>query len=380
MKMFAMLAVAAGLALAAMAPGPAPAQVILNGQLNGFVIDEVQVEVPAVRKGDDPAAKPAPPEAKVAVPAKKEDEKAEAGPPAGARVKYFKPAEPALPAEPAKPAMSPEVKKFVSEFLPQRYGPAEAAADLAKRKAEVKQIEERRAAARAQMEAQQIKAREPMIRQMTQQLRPVLQAELRMLTEMASPTPEQRRAIAMAGGRAAKEAATRMMVGRQVIVDRNGRRVIEQSDPRKMIQAAMAEEVKARLPAEVHDRYRKEMARRDELEKHAVILAQVANLDRLLYLAPDQRDRLVAAMRAYYEAEPCPPIDAMVIYDSHTPYFPDDRILPILTDVQKKVWGDASKINVGTISFRNLGAMNGMGNAPAEDPDVAAAFAEEEQK
>lgn len=227
---------------------------------------------------------------------------------------------------------------------------------------------------------------EVMSRHFVEQLRPSFRAELRFLTSIASPSPAQRREIALEGGRKVKETALKMAETQQGM-NNGGRRVMTASpEPRKVIRDAMAEAAKARLSPEQFARLQKEIGLREQDQQEAMTLNIVTNLDQLLILGNGQREKLGEAILAHWDERIYPTFELFTIYESYFPMIPDQYVNPILNAEQRKIWQGARKLNFAQVRNNNFFFNNGMGNngvnvnVKVEDEDEKAALAEEVKK
>jgi hypothetical protein len=221
-------------------------------------------------------------------------------------------------------------------------------------------------------------ALQPMYLQLVQQYRPLLRSELRILTSSAEPSPAQRREIAMEGGKALKSAAMKMAAIQQGINAVRG--VNAYPDPRELIHNAIEEVVKQKLSPEQVERYKKEMEAKSRDQRLAVMQNVVANLDKIMFLSSEQRDKLCEVLLANWNEQTYPTIDSVTVYENYFPIIPNQTLSPILGEDQMKIWRTAPKIQFGSIRNSNLfNQLNLAGDDP-EDEDVNAALAEEAKK
>jgi hypothetical protein len=221
---------------------------------------------------------------------------------------------------------------------------------------------------------------EAMAQQFIPQFRPILKVELRVLTKSSEPSPTQRREIALEGGKALKQAAVKMAEV-QLGLNNLNRGLNGYPDPRKMIRDAMEATAKEKLSPEQFGRYQKELERRAKDYREATMLNLVANLDKLLILSADQRDKLGESLLANWDDRTYPTLENLVTYEAYYPMIPDQHLNSILTEEQRKIWRGAQKLNFGSIrnfNFFNNGMVNGV--VEEEDEDVKAALADEVKK
>jgi hypothetical protein len=216
-------------------------------------------------------------------------------------------------------------------------------------------------------------------RQSIQQVRPIFQRELQLLSSAAEPTPSQRREIAMEAGQ------TLMLNLRRLANNDAGLqpdRVFITNDPRKLVRRHLELAAWAKLSNVQSARYRDELERKAEDRREVVILNIVANIDKHLRLKPDQREKLCESFRTHWDDRDFPSLESSVIYDNYVPSIPDAYIAPILTDDQRKVWRGLQKYHFAAI--RSLNPLDNTLAIVAEDDDldddVKAALAEEPKK
>src|SRR6202020_2392481 len=106
---------------------------------------------------------------------------------------------------------------------------------------------------------------------------------------------------------------------------------------------------KTKLSPEQFGRYQKEMEARANDQKEVLVLNMVANIDKLLFLNSDQRERLCSSLQSHWDERAFPTLETLVIYEAYFPVIPDQAISPILTEEQKKIWRGAQKINFSSI-------------------------------
>ena len=211
---------------------------------------------------------------------------------------------------------------------------------------------------------------------MIRQFAAFLRLEMRVLTAVTNPTPAQRREIALAGGVTVKE------VVKNLAAPNNGVRVLgraaNRSDPRKLIHDSVVAAAKAKLSPEQWDRLQKESENKAQDRREAVLQNVVTKLDQLLILTPEQRSKLENSLRTRWDDRVYPQLEMLTAYENYFPAIPENQISPLLTETQRRVWGDVQKINFSSIRMANGFAVQGQLDLPEEeDADVQAALAEE---
>ena len=207
--------------------------------------------------------------------------------------------------------------------------------------------------ARVLMPAQAIQAQAnqnaAMIQQWTTQMRPLLKMEYQFIRSVCEPTKDQRKRIAHAGELALREAASKYtdwQFGRNRVVV-NGVMAVA-PDPREMIQGGLLAAVKINLSNDHFERYRKEIEERQEESKRTAIQALVTKLDAHLILSSDQREMVAEALAKKWDNGWN---SQQAYFNLEYPYFPmipDQGMIPLLSDAQKKVWAGTQKVNINS--------------------------------
>ena len=211
------------------------------------------------------------------------------------------------------------------------------------------------------------------------QLVPVLGAELRLFTATTEPTPEQRRAVALAGGKAIRTFAT-SQAGRPVRLGINRRQPTVAPDPRRAIRGALDAAAVDLMGTDRAALYLREWDRRDMARHEAATLCLVARLDETLFINPDQREQILAALRDHWAEDAFPTLEGLQTLDRHVPSFLLPLIGPILTQDQRRIlaiqptvnfaaaWGQPTAMGTDAGRFAN--------DELDDDPDLQAAEAE----
>jgi hypothetical protein len=173
--------------------------------------------------------------------------------------------------------------------------------------------------------------------------RMLYRAELHLMRMACQPTRQQYEKVATAGEtdlKAAMETFARICQEQ-----RFGRPMpdTDRPDLRKVLTDAVGKAVKANLPPDKAERYRKELEQREVARKRFVVLTLVSAMDRKLGLSAEQRDRLTEVLEKNWQQSWN---RSQVIQNTawYFPSMPDDKILPVLTENQKTVWRNVQKI------------------------------------
>ena len=216
-----------------------------------------------------------------------------------------------------------------------------------------------------------------MTQQWIQRLTPILRGELRSLTSAAEPTPTQRREIALEGGRTLK-----MVAGNLTKSGRHGRQISSPAtDARRLIHDSVEAEAKAKLSPEQFARYQKEVERKAEDRREVVLLNIVVKIEKVLFLSPEQRQKLCDSLRSQWDEFSYPSIEMLDGYQQFVPVIPDRQIWPILTAEQQDTWQVTQKMHFGPLVKHFFFNNNEQVDLADEgDADLKAALMEEAKK
>jgi|GEM_PF-5320083 len=201
----------------------------------------------------------------------------------------------------------------------------------------------------------------PFIQQYQQQLRPVLQSELRLVRLMFDLKPEQRPQI-KAAGEAALEAAAKKVVAAQFggnggIFPGGGfgggirRSKQDEDDYHTIIDNALVKALEPEVGPLQLAHYRDELTKRTANRKRAAILSVVSRLDSLLLLTAEQRDEIAQQIAGKWQRS-WEEWLALQHYASN--YFPqelDPIVRPVLNDDQKPIWKSVNKGMFGSMMW-----------------------------
>jgi hypothetical protein len=217
---------------------------------------------------------------------------------------------------------------------------------------------------RAEIAAQAVAVRvananvmEAQVQQYMQRTRPLLRSEYQFLRTVCEPTVDQRKPIARAGLVALKDVTRKVVEGqfnRRIV---NGAVVYDAADPRGLIQDALAAAAKESLTPEQFERYRQEVGARTEGLKRASVQNLVARLDRSLVLSAEQREALAEALASQPGGAVWMGLTTANLDVEYVPMMSDDRIVPVLSDAQKKVWSGLQKVNLSPLNLINFGGV-----------------------
>lgn len=187
----------------------------------------------------------------------------------------------------------------------------------------------------------------PLIQQIMPQCRPILRAELHLVTSLCAPTKEQREKIIKEGERVLMEAVTKFAEAQNRMQQRQWRGEAI-PDPRQLIQEGLPTALKSILTPEQITKYRTEIEKRTLDKKQIEVRSLVARLDQSLVLTKDQRAKLVDSLTANWNDSWGRSLDQFLsMYgDQYLPIIPDRAILPVLNELQKKVYQGTQKIQV----------------------------------
>lgn len=203
--------------------------------------------------------------------------------------------------------------------------------------------------------------------QFTQQVRPVLHAELLFLRSVCDLTFEQRRALSKESDQVLKDAVTPYVEAQQQMM----RGVAAQyPDTRKVLQQSLEKAVKKHLSPEQATRYHAELEKRATEWKDAGVRLLVAKMDENLVLSSDQREKISKSLFEHWNDSWTQVVEMLQQNDQVFPMIPNQHVAPYLNASQKRVWDGMPKNNYN-FSFA-VGFFDGnVNNAedPLADPD-----------
>jgi hypothetical protein len=186
----------------------------------------------------------------------------------------------------------------------------------------------------------------PFVVQFSQQLRPILRAEYHLAVSICKASKEQQLEIARDGEKALKDTATKfaeLQQNRRVVFAGGGN---SSPNPRKLIQEAISQSVKKRVPGADFDRYQKEIDARNENRKLVTIRNLVAKLDQDLIFSEEQTDKLVESLTSHWSDDWCPSVEMFQYLNQFFPMIPDQYVVPHLNKSQRAVWQSTQKQNL----------------------------------
>jgi hypothetical protein len=199
---------------------------------------------------------------------------------------------------------------------------------------------------------------DPAEQQMRDRLQPVLKREVAFAARVCKLDKTQRKTLADAGQEALKKAAYQSMhapaQGQQpaflpprVVIFNGGRNVVQaQSNPIKLLQDALVDAAKEKLPPKIAKQFAGELAKRAEYRKHAVIDNLVVMLDKKLSLTQEQRSEIAKSLADGWDDSWAPQLQVFMYDQDMFPAIPDNCILPHLQPAQKTLWESLPNRNV----------------------------------
>ncbi len=183
-----------------------------------------------------------------------------------------------------------------------------------------------------------VNADDARVQQYVQVLQPAMWRELDFVRQVCDLTPEQRPKVKAAADAAVKEAAKSMLK--------------PQRQPTSMVATkavcdGINDAMKEMLTAEQLDHFKAEAADRDAAIKKATIHSLVSQLDGILFLSREQRDKICAALDSNWK----PDWEYWLMMREHQfgeqylPQVPDQQVVPHLTSEQQTVWRGLQKIS-----------------------------------
>ena len=196
------------------------------------------------------------------------------------------------------------------------------------------------ATARGQDAADKAAEQDARVQQYVQALQPALWKELDFIRQVCDLKPAQRPKIKAAGEAAVKQGARSFVAPQQ----RSTTRIYAVQTIRDGLMKALKET----LTAEEFAHYSEEAATRASALKRATVLSVVGQLDGILYLTQEQREKISAALEQNWKDEW---EQWMMIHQYAGQYFPmipDQHVVPHLNPDQQAVWRGLQKININS--------------------------------
>lgn len=131
------------------------------------------------------------------------------------------------------------------------------------------------------------------------------------------------------------------------------------SDPRQLIRDKLLEIVKPLVDDKGIEKYRSELAARDQFQRQAGVKSLVAILDGRLLLNSEQRNNLVAAIEKSWDPSWQGNLEILIHNPQFFPMIPDEVILPHLTPGQQDAWRTMEKSGVAFGANQWMFAVNG---------------------
>src|SRR5262245_34130292 len=184
------------------------------------------------------------------------------------------------------------------------------------------------------------------VQQYVQLLQPTMWRELDFVRQTCDLTPEQRPKVKAAADAAVKEAARAMLKPQ-----RQPTTMIATKAVRDGIQDAL----KQTLSADQLEHFKIEAAAREAATKKAAIQSVVSQIDGMLFLSQDQREKICTALDTNWqpEWEHWLSMREHQFGEQYLPQVPDQQITPHLTAEQQTVWRGLQKISFN--SWQNNG-------------------------
>jgi hypothetical protein len=123
------------------------------------------------------------------------------------------------------------------------------------------------------------------------------------------------------------------------------------ADPHAAFDAKLGVVLLKQMTDKQREAYQHEREKRDAFVTEAVIDNIVAQMDERLELAPDQRRRIIAALRENWKDAWTPPLQLFVQMPQYVAAAPDEHVLPLLTPEQRLVWQGVQKISARGVDF-----------------------------
>ncbi|MEO8497555.1 MAG: hypothetical protein ABI614_21005 [Planctomycetota bacterium] len=181
------------------------------------------------------------------------------------------------------------------------------------------------------------------------QFTPLMTAELSFINRVCDLNLDQRQKIKAVSAMCLKGAARKYAVtqnGMMQGVFRGGTPTVP--DPTDLIHQALAQVLGETLQPEQRAAYDGEMAQRKSFRKRVAIDCVIAIIDERLVLAVEQRQKLAEALDKNWQPGWVQSLEVMVNNNQYLPSIPDQFVVPVLNEIQKRVWLSDRKQNFAT--------------------------------
>lgn len=179
-------------------------------------------------------------------------------------------------------------------------------------------------------------------KQVAQQLRPVLSAELAFARQICRDlTISERQRIKTAAEAALQSLALQAVEQRKQPERMRAGKQADSMHPVDQLRIKLAAAIKEHAPPETSERYAAEAARRIGNRRRATIALVVARLDGLLYLTDEQRQEIAASLADFWQTD----WENWLQFSLPLPYLPaiPEGHVRCLTADQKTVWHSLQK-------------------------------------
>jgi hypothetical protein len=192
---------------------------------------------------------------------------------------------------------------------------------------------------------------DPAEREIRNRLQPILKRELTFAARVCKLDKPERKILADAGQEAVKKAVhlytqAQRNGGQGQFVVLNGVRNVAQPNPIKMLQSALQDSAKDKLPPEKLQLLNDEFSKRVEYRKQAMIDNLIVILDKKLGLTEKQRTEIAESLAASWDDSWAPQLQIFMFDQDVIPRIPDKCITPHLQAAQKTVWDNMPNKNV----------------------------------
>ena len=163
----------------------------------------------------------------------------------------------------------------------------------------------------------------------------VIKTELHFIRVVCQPTRQQYDALAADGKLIRTKVLNKFAMIQQGM--NQGIQSSSDNDTRKPVSEGLLESTKRHLTADQVAKYESELAARNNARKDVIVLATAVKLDRKLVLNNDQRAEVTKVLSENWNAS-WGSMEVMMYGGESFPNVPDAKIVPFLTETQKKVW------------------------------------------
>jgi hypothetical protein len=196
---------------------------------------------------------------------------------------------------------------------------------------------------------------------------PIVNAELEFIRQTCDLTPSQRPVIKAESVAALNEAVRKVTKLDHLMQndDERAEKLRMEYDPRHVVRKRLDKVLKQVLTTDQWTTYVEERSRKDDYRKRATIMDIASRVDQVLFLTPEQRDRIMEGLATGWQDRWEQWLTMCENVDGGFPDFADAIINQQLNRNQKKVWKTLDKFDISEWFDGGMIMLD-----PAEEPEA----------